>query len=77
MTPCSVAIEDQRFGGSCCLHCPRLYFTLKKEAAKSSETLVSYRNTTCRQESEDLESIFTTVKTLEKEYLTHCEKELM
>jgi hypothetical protein len=31
------------------------YFTLKMEAGKSSETLVSYRNTTRRHSPEDLD----------------------
>jgi len=37
-TPCNDVVGYQRFGGQCCVH---LHFTFK-EAAWSSETLVSY-----------------------------------
>jgi hypothetical protein len=39
---CSVEVGYQCFGG---LHCLPLHFNLKMEAARSSETLVSYHNT--------------------------------
>jgi len=54
VTPCSVVVGYQRFRGSCCLHL--LYFTLKMEAARSSETMVSYHNTTRRHSPEELET---------------------
>jgi hypothetical protein len=43
VTPCSVVVGYQCFRGPCCLH---LHFTIKMEAARSSETMVSYHNTT-------------------------------
>jgi len=46
VTPCHVAVGYQRFGG------PR-YLTLKLDAARSSETLVSYHITTRRDNVED------------------------
>jgi hypothetical protein len=51
VTPRNVAVGYQRFRGPGCL---RLHFTLKMEAASSSETLVYYRNITRRHNSEDL-----------------------
>jgi len=50
VTPCSFA-GHQRFRGFCCLH---LHFTLKMEAVRTSETLVSYHYATRRQNPEDL-----------------------
>jgi hypothetical protein len=44
VTPCSVVVEYQQFGG-----------TLKMEAARSSKMLVSYCNTTWHCNSEDLD----------------------
>jgi len=35
VTPCSVVVGYQRFGGLSCLH---LHFTLKMEAARPAET---------------------------------------
>jgi len=55
LTPCSYVVGHQRFGGLCCLN---LHFTLKMEAAESSETLVSYNNTTWHHNSDDLELNF-------------------
>jgi len=49
VTPCSDMVRYHSFGGPCCLH---LNFTLKMEAACSSVTLVSYRNTTWRHNPE-------------------------
>jgi hypothetical protein len=43
LTPCNNVIAYQRFGGSRCLH---LHFTLKMEAARTSEALAYYHNTT-------------------------------
>jgi len=57
--PCNVVVGYQRFGGPCCIclhptttlhgHTTQIpwssHFTLKMEAASSSETLVSYHNT--------------------------------
>jgi len=45
VAPCSVVVRFQRFGGPCCLH---LHFNLKMEAARSSETLVSYHTSSWR-----------------------------
>jgi hypothetical protein len=50
VTPCSVAVGYQRFGSPCCLQLP---FTLKMEAARSSETLVSFHNTIGHHNIED------------------------
>jgi hypothetical protein len=47
VTPCSVVVGHRRFGGHC--------FTLKMEAARSSEMLVSYHNTTWRHNPKDLD----------------------
>jgi hypothetical protein len=44
---------------------------VKMEAARSSETLVSYSNTTRRQNPEDLDLNLHRVKSLESYYL-HC-----
>jgi hypothetical protein len=52
LKPCSVAVGCQSFRGSYCLH---LHFTLKMEAARPSETLVSFRNTTRLQDPEGLD----------------------
>jgi len=64
MTSCSVVVGYRRFGGPCCPHHQgdvnifpiAIHFTLKMEARRSSETLVSYRNTTRRYSPEHLES---------------------
>jgi hypothetical protein len=42
VTSYSVAVGHQRFGGPCCV---QLHLALRMEAARSSETLLSYRNT--------------------------------
>jgi len=42
LTPCSVVLGYQRFGGPCCLHLQR-----------TSETLVSYHNIIWRHNPED------------------------
>jgi len=57
VTPCSVVTGYQCFGGSCYFH---LHFTLKMEAVKSSDTLVSHRNAICRHNPEDLDLHHTT-----------------
>jgi len=49
VTPCSVAVRYQRLGGPCCFH---LQGKVKMEAARSPESLASYRNTTRRQNPE-------------------------
>jgi hypothetical protein len=62
VTLCNDVVGYQSLGGSCC---PHLYFTMKMEAACSFETLVSYRNTIRRHNSEDhgLFSIISMVRT--------------
>jgi hypothetical protein len=50
VTPCSDVGRYQRFGGPCCIH---LQGEVKMEAAKSSETLVSYHTITWRHKPED------------------------
>jgi hypothetical protein len=47
VTPCSVVVGYQRFSEG--------HAALKMEAARSSDTLVSYRNTTRRHNLEDLD----------------------
>jgi hypothetical protein len=51
VTPCSVAVGYQHFVGSCCIH----HQGEVQESARSSETMVTYRNTTLRHIPEDLE----------------------
>jgi hypothetical protein len=68
VTPCGVVVGSQSFGGPFCLPEDRdlavSIFMLKKqttqkmEAARSSETLVSYRHITRRHKPEDHESIY-------------------
>jgi len=59
VAPCNVAVRYQRF-------------TLKMEAANSSETLVSYRNNTRRQNPEDIDSNLHRVKTSNLECIVNC-----
>jgi hypothetical protein len=58
VTPCSTVTGYQRFRGpSCLLGCDavKFHFTLKKEAAWNSESLVSYHSTTRHRNVEDLD----------------------
>jgi hypothetical protein len=50
----SFVVGYRRFERPCCLH---LHFTLKMEAARTSETSVSYRKTTQRHNPEELENL--------------------
>jgi hypothetical protein len=52
VTAFSVVVGYRCFRGPCCIH---LHFTLKMEAVCSSETLVSYHNTNCSHNPEELD----------------------
>jgi len=52
VAPCTAVAEYQSFGGLCRLH---LQGEVNMEAAMSSETLTSFRNTTRRHNSEGLD----------------------
>jgi len=52
-TPCNVAVGYQRFEGSCCLH-----FLPPFSAWRSIEALVSFRNTSWRHYTGDLDFNF-------------------
>jgi hypothetical protein len=54
MPSCDVA-GHQRFGKPCCLHIQ--LFLLKMDVARFPETVMSYRNTTRRQNPEDVDFI--------------------
>jgi hypothetical protein len=61
VTTCGVVVGYQHFRGPCCLHLQftslhfaSLYSTLNVEAAKSSETLIPYFNTTWHHNPEGL-----------------------
>jgi len=49
VTPCGVTVRHQRFGES---RCSYLQSEMKKEAARSSDTSISYRNKTWRHKTE-------------------------
>jgi hypothetical protein len=50
VTLCSIAVGYRRFGGPCCLH---LQGKVKMEAARSSETVISYLHATRHHNPED------------------------
>jgi hypothetical protein len=52
VAPCSLVEVNQRFRGPCCLH-HHPFIALMMEAAKSSETLVNFYQTTLRYNPED------------------------
>jgi len=54
VTPCSVVVGYQHFGGQC--------YTLKMATALTSETLMSYHNTRRRHSPEDLQRTVLSLK---------------
>jgi hypothetical protein len=66
VTPYSVVVEYQCFGGPCCLP---LHTTMTRETARYSETLISFHNTVRRHNPEDLN--LNIIQTLQRKKLAH------
>jgi hypothetical protein len=71
VVPCSLVEIYYRFRGPCCLHHQGLLIALMMEAARSSETLVNFYQTTRRYNPED-RHLRTNRRENLKSYLRNC-----